>query len=54
VVKGSAARVRGGVATGESPERCSGVPKLTVRGQGGVGEDGEAGGDVSEALKGQR
>jgi hypothetical protein len=31
-----------------------GALKLAVRSQGGVGEDGEAGGDVGEALEGWR
>jgi hypothetical protein len=34
--------------------RRFGALKLTVRSQGGVGEDGEAGGDVSEALEDRR
>jgi hypothetical protein len=44
----------GGAVTGDRPERCFDALKLTVRRQGGVGEDGEAGGDVGEALEGRR
>jgi hypothetical protein len=51
---GGAAKACGGAAARESPKRRSGAPKLAVRGQGGVGEDGEAGGDISDALEGRR
>jgi hypothetical protein len=40
--------------TGDRQEWHFGVLKLAVRSQGGVGEDGEAGGDVGEALEGRR
>jgi hypothetical protein len=46
--------LHGGGVTGDRPERCFDALKLTVRSQAGVGEDGEAGGDVGEALEGQR
>jgi hypothetical protein len=48
------AGLHGGGVTGDRPERCFDALKLTVRSQGGVGEDGEAGGDVGEALEGRR
>jgi hypothetical protein len=51
---GGVAKACGGAAARESPKRRSGAPKLAVRGQGGVGEDGEAGGDISDALEGRR
>jgi hypothetical protein len=51
---GGTAGVHGGGVTGDRPEWRFGVLKLAVRSQGGVGEDGEAGGDVGEALEGQR
>jgi hypothetical protein len=47
-------RLHGGGVTGDRSERCFDALKLTVRSQGGVGEDGEAGGDVGEALEGRR
>jgi hypothetical protein len=46
--------LHGGGVTGDQPEWRFGALKLAVRSQGGVGEDGEAGGDVSEALEGRR
>jgi hypothetical protein len=52
-VGGTTGLHRGG-ATGESPELYFGALKLTVRSRGGVGEDGEAGGDSGEALEGRR
>jgi hypothetical protein len=51
---GSTAGLHGGGVTGDRPERCFDSLKLTVRSQGGVGEDGKAGGDVGEALEGRR
>jgi hypothetical protein len=51
---GGTAGVHGGGVTGDRPEWLFGALKLAVRSQGGVGEDGEAGGDVGEALEGQR
>jgi hypothetical protein len=51
---GGTAGLHGGGVIGDQPERCFGALKLTVRSQGGVGEDGEAGGDVGEALEGRR
>jgi hypothetical protein len=53
-VVGGTGGLHGGGVTGDRPERCFDVLKLTVRSQGGVGEDGEAGGDVGEALEGRR
>jgi hypothetical protein len=53
-VVGGTAGLHSGGAIGESSEWCFGALKLTVRSQGGVGEDGEAGGDVGEALEGRR
>jgi hypothetical protein len=53
-VVGGTAGLHGGGVTGDRPERCFDVLKLTVTSQGGVGEDGEAGGDVGEALEGRR
>jgi hypothetical protein len=52
--EGSTAELHGGGVTGDRPKRCFDALKLTVRSQGGVGEDGEAGGDVGEALEGRR
>jgi hypothetical protein len=49
---GGTAGLHGGGVTGDRPEWHFGVLKLTVRSQGGVGEDGEAGGDNGEALEG--
>jgi hypothetical protein len=46
--------LHGGGVTGDQPEWRFGALKLAVRSQGGVGEDGEAGGDVSEALESRR
>jgi hypothetical protein len=40
--------------TKDRSEWCFGALKLVVRSQGGVGEDGEVGGDVGEALEGRR
>jgi hypothetical protein len=51
---GDTAGLHGGGVTGDRPEWRFGTLKLTVRSQGGVGEDGEAGGDVGEALEGRR
>jgi hypothetical protein len=51
---GGTAGLHGGGVTGDRPERCFDALKLTVRSQGGVGEDGEAVGDVDEALEGRR
>jgi hypothetical protein len=51
---GDTTGLHGGGVTGDRPEWRFGALKLTVRSQGGVGEDGEAGGDVGEALEGQR
>jgi hypothetical protein len=51
---GSTARLHGSGITGDRPEWHFGVLKLTVRSQGGVGENGEASGDVGEALEGRR
>jgi hypothetical protein len=51
---GGMAGLHGSGVTGDRPERCFDALKLTVRRQGGVGEDGEAGGDVGEALEGRR
>jgi hypothetical protein len=51
---GSTAGLHSGGVTGDRPEWSFGVLKLAVRRQGGVGEDGEASGDVGEALEGQR
>jgi hypothetical protein len=51
---GGTAGLHGGGVIGDQPEPCFGALKLTVRSQGGVGEDGEAGGDVGEALEGRR
>jgi hypothetical protein len=51
---GGTAGLHGGGVTRDRPERCFDALKLTVRSQGGVGEDGEAGGDIGEALVGQR
>jgi hypothetical protein len=48
-----AAAAKGGAAA-EPPERRFGALKLAVRSQKGVAEDGEAGGDVGEALEGRR
>jgi hypothetical protein len=54
VAVGGTAGLHGGGVTGDQPEWRFGVLKLAVRSQGGVGEDGEAGGDVGEALEGRR
>jgi hypothetical protein len=54
VAVGGTAGLHGGGVTGDRLERCFDVLKLTVGSQGGVGEDGKAGGDVSEALEGWR
>jgi hypothetical protein len=54
VVVGATGGLHGGGITGDRPERCFDALKLTVRSQGGVGEDGEAGGDIEEALEGRR
>jgi hypothetical protein len=54
VTTGGAAGAHGGAVTRDRLEWCFDVLKLTVRSQGGVGEDGEAGGDVGEALEGRR
>jgi hypothetical protein len=51
---GDTAGLHGGGVTGDRPEWRFGALKLAVRSQGRVGEDGAAGGDVSEALEGQR
>jgi hypothetical protein len=51
---GGTAGLHGGRVTGDRPKWCFGALKLIVRSQGGVGEDGEAGGDVGEALEGRR
>jgi hypothetical protein len=51
---GGTAGLHSGGVTGDRPERCFDALKLTVRSQGGVGEDGKAGGDVGEALEGRR
>jgi hypothetical protein len=51
---GGTAGLHGGGVTGDRPERCFNALKLTVRSQGGVGQDGEAGGDVGEELEGRR
>jgi hypothetical protein len=51
---GSTAGLHGGGVTGDRPEWRFGALKLAMRSQGGVGEDGEAGGDVGEALEGRR
>jgi hypothetical protein len=51
---GGTAGVHGGRVTGDQPEWRFDALKLTVTGQGGVGQDGEAGGDVGEALDGRR
>jgi hypothetical protein len=53
-VVGSTGGLHSGGVKGDRPERCFDALKLTVRSQGGVGEDGEAGGDVGEALEGRR
>jgi hypothetical protein len=53
-VVGSTVRLHGGGVTGDRPEWRFGALKLTVRSQGAVGEDGEAGGDIGEALVGRR
>jgi hypothetical protein len=44
----------GGGVTGDRPKWRFGALKLAVRSQGGLGKDGEVGGDVSEALEGRR
>jgi hypothetical protein len=54
MVVGDMAGLHGGGVTGDRPEWHFGALKLTMRSQGGVGEDGEAGGDVGEALEGRR
>jgi hypothetical protein len=51
---GGTAGLHGGGVTGDRLEQCFNALKITVRSQGGVGEDGEAGGDVGEALGGRR
>jgi hypothetical protein len=51
---GDTAGLHGGGVTGDRPEWRFGALKLAVRNQGGVGEDGEAGCDVGEALEGRR
>jgi hypothetical protein len=48
------AGLHGGGVTGDRLEWRFGALKLAVRSQGGVGGDGEAGGDVGEALEGRR
>jgi hypothetical protein len=53
-VVGDTTGLHGGEVTGDRPKWRFGVLKLAVRSQGGLGKDGEAGGDVSEALEGQR
>jgi hypothetical protein len=50
---GGTVGLHGGGVIGDRLERCFDALKLTVRSQGGVGEDGEAGGDVGEALEGR-
>jgi hypothetical protein len=52
VAVGGMAGLHGGGVTGDRLKWCFGALKLAVRRQGGVGEDGEAGGDVGEALEG--
>jgi hypothetical protein len=54
VAVGGTAGLHGGRVTGDQPKWRFGVLKLAVRSQGGVGEDGEVGGDVGEALEGRR
>jgi hypothetical protein len=54
VAVGGTAGLHGSGVTGDRPEWRFGALKLTVRSQGGVGEDGEAGGDVGEGLEGWR
>jgi hypothetical protein len=51
---GGTTGLHGGGFTGDRPEWRFDALKLVVRSQGGVGEDGEAGGDVGEALEGRR
>jgi hypothetical protein len=51
---GDTAGLHGGRVTGDRLEWCFGALKLAVRSQGGVGEDGKAGGDVGEAQEGRR
>jgi hypothetical protein len=51
---GNTAGLHGGGVTGDRLEWRFGALKLAVRSQGGVGGDGEAGGDVGEALEGRR
>jgi hypothetical protein len=51
---GDTTGLHGGRVTEDRPEWRFGTLKLAVRSQGGVGEDGEAGGDVGEALEGRR
>jgi hypothetical protein len=51
---GNTAGLHSGGVTGDQLEWRFGELKLAVRSQGGVGEDGEAGGDVGEALEGWR
>jgi hypothetical protein len=51
---GGTAGLHSAGVTGDRPEWRFGALKLAVRSQGGVGEDGEAGGDVGEALEGRR
>jgi hypothetical protein len=54
VTESGAALVHGGVASRQPTKRCSSASKLIMRDQGGVGVDGEAGGDVGKALEGRR
>jgi hypothetical protein len=54
MVVGDTAGLHDGGVTGDRPEWRFGALKLAVRSQGGVGEDGEASGDVGEALEGRR
>jgi hypothetical protein len=51
---GGTVGLHSGGVTGDRLEWHFGALKLAVRSQGGVGEDGEAGGDVGEALESRR